>query len=116
MGHLVDARLPRVHRMAHPEGDDHKDRPAVRGTITAEDHPPAAVGLGQIGFDTACQESAVPGLRIATEEFGPRDSLPLKPSPLAGANSAARRGRVMEILGERLVVEPHSEPRAVNHP
>ena len=102
--------------MAHPEADNHEHWPAVRLSITAEDHPPAAAGLGQIGLDTAHETSAVSALRIATGELAGCDSLPLEPSPRSGANIPARRGRMMEILSERLVVEAHSESRAVNHP
>lgn len=102
--------------MAHPEGNRHQNRPAAGLSITAEDNPPAAIGLGQIGLDTTRQASAVSRLGVATEEFARRDSRALEPSSLSDANGAARRARVMKILSERLLVEAHTKPRAVSHP
>ena len=85
VGNLVDARLPGLHPDGAPRRRQPRGSAPVRVSITAEDHPPAAVGLGQIGLDTAREASAVSGLRIATEELGRHDSLPLEPSPLPGS-------------------------------
>jgi hypothetical protein len=70
--------------------------------------------LGEVGLCAATEARAVASLGVAREQLGADESFALDPRALV-ADCSPCGGRVAEVLGKRLVVEAHREPRGVVH-
>src|SRR5271167_4177406 len=113
MSDLIDAEGSGAGGVTRAEGEAGEEGPPVAADAQLEDHSPGPVWIGYVDLDAAWQAGAVSGLGVAALELVGRELLggELVAFSLCERPSGVRRG-VLEILGERGVVELDAEVRA----